>query len=161
MPNWIIRIGDGKHFFNSKENVWGFNSRNKEFIKNVKENDKLFFVRRNTKCSISAFAIFKSLRYRSDKTPTNYYYNWIYHKPDDNGRWKNSKWDIEMNYINYYDLRNITNINLKTNINTKNPNGIMPISIINNINFDFENIITYVQNNNIYDFIEKMNIFNI
>lgn len=161
MTNWIIRIGDGKHFFNSKENIWGFNSRNKEFIKNVKENDKLFFVRRNTKCSICAFAIFKSLRYRSDKTPTNYYYNWIYHNPDDNGRWKNSKWDIEMNYINYYDLRNITNINLKTNINTKNPNGIMPRSIIDNINFDFENIITYIQNNNIYDFIQKMNIYNI
>ena len=60
-----------------------------------------------------------------------------------------------MNYINYYDLRNITNIN------TKNLNGIMPRSIIDNINFDFENIKTYIQNNNIYDFIEKMNIYNI
>lgn len=70
--DWIIRIGDSKHFFNTNTNVWGFNSRNKYFL----ENDKLFFVSRNTRCKIYAFAVLKSINRRSDNiTPSNIDYN--------------------------------------------------------------------------------------
>ena len=130
MTNWIIRIGDSKHFFSYNENVWGFNSRNKYFLENVRQNDKLFFVARNTKCRICAFAVFKSLRFRNDNTHSNIDYNWILHGPDDNGRWKNSKSDLEMIYTDYCDLRAITSSIVNTNIVNKNPNGIMPRSIV-------------------------------
>ena len=156
MTNWIIRIGDSKHFFGSNENVWGFNSRNKYFIENVRQNDKLFFVARNTKCTICAFAIFKSLRFRNDNTPSNIDYNWIFHDPNDNGRWKNSKWDIEMIYTDFFDLRDINSSIVKTNIVNKNPNGIMPRSIIDNCGFNFDNLILFIENYKMYLFLKSL-----
>ena len=158
MANWIIRIGDSKHFFNSNENVWGFNSRNKYFIENVRQNDKLFFVARNTKCRICAFAVFKSLRFRNDNTPSNIDYNWILHGPDDNGRWRNSKWDLEMIYTDYCDLRDINNSIVKTKIVNKNPNGIMPRSIVDNCGFNFDNLILFVENYKMYLFLKSLQV---
>ena len=155
MTNWIIRIGDGEHFFGSTENVWGFNSRNKYFLRNARPNDKLFFVMRGTKCTICAFAVFKGLRIRSKLTPTNEYYNWIYHDESDGGRWKNSKWDVELIYDHYFDLRYIDNKSLLcTKINKKNPNGIMPPSIVNNCEFNFSAVIEYVENCKICNFLK-------
>ena len=156
MTNWIIRIGDSKHFFNSNENVWGFNSRNKYFLENVRQNDKLFFVARNTKCRICAFAVFKSLRFRNDNTPSNIDYNWILHGPDDNGRWRNSKWDLEMIYTDYCDLRAINSSIVNTNIVNKNPNGIMPRSIVDTCGFDFDNLILFVENYKMYLFLKSL-----
>ena len=156
MTNWIIRIGDGKHFFSSTENVWGFNSRNSYFLRDARPNDKLFFVMRGTKCTICAYAIFKGFRYRSNLTPNNQYYNWIYHDESDGGRWKNSKWDVELIYDHYYDLRNnVDNIQLCTGINTNMPNGIIVPKIINSCNFNFNAVIEYVENCKIYDFLKS------
>jgi hypothetical protein len=116
-----------------------FNSRNKYFLENARENNKLFFVGRNTGCKICAFAVFKSI------TPSNIDYNWILHGPDDNGRWKNSKWDLEMIYTDYCDLRAIN-----SSIVNKNPNGIMPRSIVDNCGFDFDNLILFIENYKMY-----------
>jgi hypothetical protein len=116
-----------------------FNSRNKYFLENARENNKLFFVGRNTGCKICAFAVFKSI------TPSNIDYNWILHDPDDNGRWKNSKWDLEMIYTDYCDLRAIN-----SSIVNKNPNGIMPRSIVDNCGFDFDNLILFIENYKMY-----------
>ena len=121
-----------------------FNSRNKYFLENARENNKLFFVGRNTGCKICAFAVFKSI------TPSNIDYNWILHGPDDNGRWKNSKWDIEMIYTDYCDLRAINSSIVNTNIVNKNPNGIMPRSIVDNCGFDFDNLILFIENYKMY-----------
>ena len=71
MTNWIVRIGDTRHFFNTNTNVWGFNSRNKYFLENARENDKLFFVGRNTGCKICAFAVFKSITPTEKNNETN------------------------------------------------------------------------------------------
>ena len=157
MTNWIVRIGDTGPFFNTNTNVWGFNSRNKYFLDNARENDKLFFVGRNTRCKICAFAVFKSINRRSvNITPSNIDYNWILHGPDDNGRWKNSKWDLEMIYTDYCDLRAITSSIVNTNIVNKNPNGIMPRSIVDNCGFDFDNLILFVENYKIYMFLNSL-----
>jgi hypothetical protein len=121
-----------------------FNSRNKYFLENARENNKLFFVGRNTGCKICAFAVFKSI------TPSNIDYNWILHGPDDNGRWKNSKWDLEMIYTDYCDLRAINSSIVNTNIVNKNPNGIMPRSIVDNCGFDFDNLILFIENYKMY-----------
>ena len=155
MTNWIVRIGYTKHFFNSNTSVQGFNSRNKYFIENVKRNDKLFFVGRNTKCKIVAFAIFDSIKYRTNITPTNIVYNWIFHNPDDNGRWKNSKWDVEMHYNNYFDLRSITTINLISNIITQNANGIIPRSIVDQSTFNFDYVRIFIENYKICSFFTR------
>lgn len=111
---------------------------------------------RGTKCTICAFAVLKSLRIRSKLTPTNEYYNWIYHDESDGGRWKNSKWDVELIYDHYFDLRNIDNKSLLcTKINKKNPNGIMPPTIVNNCMFNFNAVIEYVENCKIYNFLKS------
>ena len=113
-----------------------------------------FFVGRNTRCKICSFAIFKSINRRSyNITPSNIDYNWILHGPDDNGRWKNSKWDLEMIYC---DLRAINSSIVNTNIVNKNPNGIMPRSIVDNCRFDFDNLILFVENYKIYMFLKSL-----
>jgi hypothetical protein len=47
--HYIIRVGDGVNFINSsKYNCWGLNSNNnnvKHLIKNIKENDILWFIK--------------------------------------------------------------------------------------------------------------------
>ena len=127
-------------------------------IENVRQNDKLFFVARNTKCRICAFAVFKSLRFRNDNTPSNIDYNWILHGPDDNGRWRNSKWDLEMIYTDYCDLRDINISIVKTKIVNKNPNGIMPRSIVDNCGFNFDNLILFVENYKMYLFLKSLQV---
>lgn len=58
--HYIIRIGDGKNFINSsKYNCWGMNSKSttiKHFIKNVKENDILWFVKNKSKGNLIGIA---------------------------------------------------------------------------------------------------------
>jgi len=56
--HYIIRIGDGVNFINSsKYNCWGLNSNNnnaKHLIKNIKENDILWFIKNKTKGQVIA-----------------------------------------------------------------------------------------------------------
>ena len=158
MTNWIVRIGDTKNFFNTFEglNVWSVNSFYTKFLENVKENDKLFFVGNKSKCKICAFAIFKSFEIRTSKTPTNEQYGWIFHGPNDNGKWKNSKWDYIMFYTNYVDFRNIQGVNLNTNINIQHCHAIMPRSIIDASGFNFDNVIVFAENYKICKFLEEI-----
>jgi hypothetical protein len=56
--HYIIRVGDGVNFINSsKYNCWGLNSNNnnvKHLIKNIKENDILWFIKNKTKGQVIA-----------------------------------------------------------------------------------------------------------
>ena len=47
--DWILRVGDGKNFIrSSKYRIWGINTltspHGKNFVKNVKPGDRLWFV---------------------------------------------------------------------------------------------------------------------
>jgi hypothetical protein len=56
--HYIIRVGDGVNFINSsKYNCWGLNSNNnnaKHLLKNIKENDILWFIKNKTKGQVIA-----------------------------------------------------------------------------------------------------------
>ena len=60
--HYIIRIGDGVNFINSsKYNCWGLNSNNKNvkyFMKNIKKNDILWFVKNKSKGLILAVSTY-------------------------------------------------------------------------------------------------------
>lgn len=51
--HYILRVGDGNNFKNgSNVSIWAVNSRNKSFLKKVKEGDKLWFVKNKEKGDI-------------------------------------------------------------------------------------------------------------
>jgi hypothetical protein len=112
MNHWIIRIGDGKNFINSSnKNIWGINSNNsnnKYFLKYVKKDDILWFIKNKSNGKILAMATFKSVHKRELEPLINLTL--------DNTElgWDNiSNIDIEIHYENLY---NLNNCNLLTNI---------------------------------------------
>ena len=116
--HYILRVGDGNNFKNSSNvSIWGVKSRNKSFLKKVKEGDKLWFIKNKEKGDIYngktiAVAEFVSKNERVigpliSITPNNDELGW-----DDKGEFC----DVEIHYNNLY---NLTDCNLFTGQNNQ------------------------------------------
>jgi hypothetical protein len=116
MPtDWLLRIGDGGNFWrSSSKSIWGFNSHTshgKHFMANVKDSDKLWFVKGDSSGGLLvAVANFKCLNDRQrgpliHVSYTNEELGW-YNEGD-------IKWDTEIHYTNLFD---ITTLDLRSYI---------------------------------------------
>lgn len=114
--DWLLRIGDGEHFIASSTfNIWAINSKNsngKHFIRNVKNGDRLWFIKNRSKGLILAMAKFDKLVERDigeliALTPTNEELGWT--KTD-------GDWDME---VHYTDLIILSDCKLLTEIKTR------------------------------------------
>lgn len=115
VTDWILRVGDGNNLIrSSKYKIWGIQSttvHGKSFIKNVKEGDRLWFIKSKSNGKILAVATYVSHNKREfgpliDLSMTNEELGW------DN---KDTDWisDTEIHYKNLY---NLTYCDLLTNI---------------------------------------------
>lgn len=116
--HYILRVGDGVNFKNSSDvSIWAVKSRNKSFLKKVKEGDILWFVKNKEKGDmypgkIIAVANFVSKNQRIVGpliaiTPNNDELGW-----DEKGGFC----DVEIHYNNLY---NLTDCNLFTGQNNQ------------------------------------------
>ena len=67
--DWILRVGDGENLIrSSKYRIWGINTltspHGKNFVKNVKPGDRLWFVTSNSHGKLVAVATFQSYNTR-------------------------------------------------------------------------------------------------
>jgi hypothetical protein len=138
--HYIIRVGDGVNFINSsKYNCWGLNSNNnnvKHLIKNIKENDILWFIKNKTKGQIIAVSKYT----RNEKRILGPLIN--ISKTNEELGWDNIE---NIDTIIYYDnIYNISKCNIF--INLKGQNTIYKYSD-NKFNIDlkkeYDNIIKY------------------
>ena len=117
----VLSLSTQSSLFPALKNVWGLKSRYHYFYSNVKEGDRLWFVRRGTRCTLEAVAIYVSHNKRTKNTPSNANYGWTDHTPEFGG-----VWDMELKYKDIYDLRKIKGYNFCTNIISPNPSAVMP-----------------------------------
>ena len=106
VENWILRVGDGDHFWSSSNKfIWGIDSNNKSntslFIRTVKAGDLLWFVKGGEKGKIITVATFIELKKRElgpliAFTTTNEELGWTSQE---------GNWDIEVHYTTLYDLQ--------------------------------------------------------
>jgi hypothetical protein len=104
--HWILRVGDGDHFWSSsKHYIWGIDSTNKanvnQFIQTIKPEDLLWFVKGGEKGKLIAVATFREFKKRETGpliafTATNEELGWVKQA---------GSWDTEVHYTNLYDLR--------------------------------------------------------
>ena len=106
--HWLIRVGDGKNFRNSKYPFWGVKRGKNDSIKNdiknnIKEGDILWFiVSKPHGGNIIAMAEFTHYKDRDEEPDTI---------TDQEQGWKGDEdWQIEMHYKNCY---NVERINIK------------------------------------------------
>lgn len=148
--HWILRVGNGENFINSsKYKIWGIQTltspHGKNFIKNVKVGDILWFVKNKSQGKIIAVATFCYYNNRDfgpliDISMTNEELGWL----NDETNWISN---IEIHYNNLYGLNNcelLTNIKGPTTIRKYDKN--CKINLPNEYNF----IVKY----------SKINIFN-
>lgn len=106
--DWLLRIGDGENFKrSSKYKIWGIESNiatNKHFLKNIKKDDRLWFVKSKSNGKIIAVATYCSHNKREfgpliDISLTNEELGWV---------GSGIKWtaDTEIHYSNLYGLEN-------------------------------------------------------
>ena len=104
--DWLLRVSDGKNFKrSSRYRIWGIKSTtsaNKNFLKNVKPGDRLWFVKHKSQGQIIAVATYRSYNYREvgpliNITMTNEELGW-----EQDGL----ESDIEVHYTDLYGLEN-------------------------------------------------------
>lgn len=109
MTDWLFRVGDGLNFYNSLSyKIWGIKSSTtnvKFFMNNVKENDRLWFIKAKTNGKIIAVANYKKHQKRElgpliNISKTNKELGWS--GGDD--------WDIEIIYDNIYLLDDVEDL---------------------------------------------------
>ena len=102
--DYLLRIGDGKHFLSSSlKNIWGINSKNadsKGFMGSVKEGDRLWFVKGQSRGLIMGVATFTTTKDRVlgpllPLTYTNDELGWVHTE---------GYWDTEVHYKDLYYL---------------------------------------------------------
>jgi len=114
--HWLIRIGDGENFALSlKNNIWGISSKNtlyQYFIKNVKHDDKLWFIKNKSHGQAIAVATYLSHKIRKDGNLSDISLT------DDEISWsRNGKeWESCDTEVYYTDLYGLQNCELYTNI---------------------------------------------
>lgn len=120
--DWILRVGDGLNFINSsKYKIWGIQTNTsphgKNFIKNVKPGDRLWFVKSKSHGKIIAVATYRSHNKRElgplvSISLTNEELGWT----NDGSDW------ISDTELHYTDLYNLNDCELLTHI--KSPTTI-------------------------------------
>jgi predicted secreted protein len=110
MPiDWVLRVGDGENFISSsKYGIWGIQTltspHGKNFIKNVKPGDRLWFVKSKSQGKLLAVATYKAHNRRElgpliNISLTNEELGWTGSGPD----WTS---DVEVHYTDLYGLNN-------------------------------------------------------
>jgi hypothetical protein len=104
--DWILRVGDGQNLIrSSKYRIWGINSTlsvHKHFIENVKQGDRLWFVKSRSNGKLIAVATYRSQNKRElgplvDISMTNEQLGWSGSGTD----WTS---DTEVHYTDLYGL---------------------------------------------------------
>lgn len=142
VTDWLLRVGNGENLVSSSQHkIWGINSKNshsKFFLKNVKTNDRLWFVQSNTKGKILGVATYEYNNKRDlgplvNITMTNEELGWI---------GEGTKWtsDTEIHYSNLFGL---VDCNILTGI--KGPTSIRKYDekCLVNLDFEYRNILKY------------------
>ena len=94
---WILRIGDGINFINSKKyGIFSCLKSSIKFIKNAKRGDILLFILNNSNCKVAYVATFYGIKERTAHTMTNEQLGW-----DNSKNWNDR---YELHYTNLYDL---------------------------------------------------------
>jgi hypothetical protein len=114
---WILRAGDGKNFLNSSDyRIWGINSSancGKHFLKNVKQGDRLWFVKNKSHGKIIAVGTYKSHNERVLGPLVNTTMT------DEELGWSETRSDTEVHYTHLYELSNcnlLTHLKAQTEI---------------------------------------------
>ncbi len=145
LKHWTFRVSDGNNFINSShESMWAVNSKNKTFLKKVKEGDKLWFIKDKVKDDlhfgrIIAVATFVSKTKRDEGilislTPTSEELGW-----DEKGGYCDY-------LINYTDLYNLSECNLFTGQrrgNTVCDYDNVKDKLLINLSTEYDNILKY------------------
>ena len=100
---WIFRIGDGINFINSsKYKIWGINEKySKKFLDNVNVGDHLWFILNNKDSKIIAVATYLS---HNNRILDGELINFSYTNKELGWNEEANKFNIEIHYINLYDL---------------------------------------------------------
>ena len=111
--DWLLRVGDGENIKNSSRyRIWGIQSTtNKHFVNNVKQGDRLWFIKSKSYGKIIAVATYRSHNKREigpllNVSMTNEELGWTGEGPN----WTS---DIE---IHYTDLYGVNDCELLTHI---------------------------------------------
>ena len=112
--DWLLRVGDGENLKNSlKFGIWGILSTtptNKYFIKNVKNGDRLWFVKSKSQGKLLAVATYRSHNSRYSEhlitCMTEEELGWTHDGPD---------WESDTE-IHFTDLYGLEQYNLLTDI---------------------------------------------
>ncbi len=103
IQDWLLRVGDGKNFENSSRlSIWGIKSTNsfgKYFMKNVKNGDRLWFVKSESNGKLIAVSTFSSHNTRESNN-TNEKLGWTGSGVD----WTS---DTEIHYTDLYCLNDV------------------------------------------------------
>ena len=104
--DWLLRVGDGENLKrSSKIRIWGISSKistNKYFLKNVKQGDRLWFVKSKSQGKLLAVASYCSNNVREcgpliDISLTDEQLGWTRNDINWNA-------DVEVHYSNFYGL---------------------------------------------------------
>ena len=104
MDHWIIRVGDGENFRNSKYPIWGLKKGNgsvEGIVKKIKRGDILWFLT-SKKYGGILIGMAKFIDYNNRKNEPLVNINTVSNK-DQN--WKgDEEWDIQIKYGNLYEI---------------------------------------------------------
>lgn len=102
MEHWIIRIGDGENFKNSKYPFWGLINHWKPYASKIKENDILWFLCNITNDNnVLGMAKFTKMLDKRDEVLIN-----IETTNNIEQGWDGDNWDLELHYTDLYDASN-------------------------------------------------------
>jgi hypothetical protein len=136
---WILRVGDGENLkCSSKYRIWGISSTNKHFLKNVKPDDRMWFVKSKSQGKLVAVATYLSHNARVlgpliDISLSDKELGWT---------GSEDKWSADIE-IHYSDLYGLTDCELFTHI--KGPLTIRKYSEKCRVNLakEYSNIMRY------------------
>ena len=142
MTHWLLRVGDGENFVNSSVyKIWGISSTSpfgKNFLRNVKHGDILWFIKSKSQGRIMAAATYQSHNRRDigpliSTTMDNDELGWT-------GEGLNWRSDTEIHYTELYalyDVELLTHIKCPTTIRKYNEKCQV------NLPVEYENIVRY------------------
>lgn len=104
MDHWIIRVGDGENFRNSRYPIWGLKKGNgsvEGIVKKIKKDDILWFLT-SKKYGGSLIGMAKFIDYYDRKKEPLLNINTVSNKEQN---WEGDEdWDIQIKYGNLYDI---------------------------------------------------------
>lgn len=116
--DWLLYVGDSENFRNSsKHRIWGIKSETphgKNFIKNVKPGDRLWFIKSKTNGRVIAVSTYRSHNVREFGPILNLSLT------NEELGWKNGGSDSDTE-IHYTDLYGVDNCELLTHIKGASP----------------------------------------